>query len=119
MELPFQLALRTLRSLFATVAMLAFLLYGTATAAPTVEDGGDEAICVAADVQLCGGPHAEHPDTAGAHGSCCGATCSFALLPTACQIAVAFFRAGGGPESAQRAAGIEPEGLRRPPRPAA
>jgi hypothetical protein len=98
--------------------MLAFLLHGIVAAAPAGHHVAFGASCASAGhLHIKAGDH--EADSARTDIGCCGLACSITLLPVAAEIAM------DGPPGSDQATlihgkpGIDPEGIRRPPKPTA
>ena len=120
MIISFRSASRILQQFLATAAVLAVLLHAPVTAGPWVEHDCHHPISGTADIQTTAESGAERPECGPGltNGSCCDAACSPSLLPSRIQIGVLFSGGEPEPEAVQTKSGTEPEGLRRPPRPA-
>lgn len=102
---------RILRCLLAAAAVLAFLLHGNVMAA---QHADAVAISDSAHAQW----RAECPDCTHdiSHTSRCDTACSTSLPPLGFQVAEIFSRKSDGFEAVPAKFGIDPEGVRRPPK---
>ena len=119
MSLTFHSVLQFLTRIMAAAAMLAFLLHGMAAAAPGGHHVARGAMSFGTDGHL-GSQAADHDsDLARADSACCGIACSITLLPLAVEMAMDWSRADDEAALLHGKSGIEPDGIRRPPKTAA
>lgn len=113
-------ALRILRHMCGCAAVAVLLLHGISMAAPGV--GHDrQSELGSADAQLRADIQAEHQTCVPGQGQacCCGTPCSVAPLPAGRPLATLVSGSEASLAAPQIRSGIEPEGLRRPPKAAA